>query len=103
MTEYPISSYAVYVINGTHSTCIQLYEHGKDRGAIRFVPNDENPEDAKSDSNGKIILSMRINRLHVVLDILRHEKPLYLFYDSPKNAGFRSGRETIGDDQIWIT
>ncbi|MBO1225672.1 MAG: hypothetical protein JYX80_14715 [Candidatus Scalindua sediminis] len=103
MTECPVTSYAVYVINGTHSTCIQFYEHGKDRGAIRFVPNDENPEDAKLDSDGKIILNMRINRLHPVLDIIRHEKPLYLFYADGKNAGLRSGRETIGDDQIWLT
>ncbi len=103
MTEYPVSSYAVYVITGTHSTCIQLFEHGKDRGAIRFFPDDADLEGAQLDSNGRIILNMRINRLHAVLGIIRHEKPLYIFYDSPTNAGLRSGRETIGDDQIWIT
>lgn len=103
MTEYPVSSYAVYVITGTHSTCIQFYEHDKYRGAICFFPNDADLEDAQLDSNGRIILNMRINRLHAVLDIVRNEKPLFLFYDSPNNAGLRTGREIIGDDQLWIT
>jgi len=102
MTEYPISSYAVYVLNGTKATCIEFYEHSNCRGAMLFVSDDASLEDAKLE-NGKIILNQRINTLHAVLNIVRHEKSLYIFYDGPKNAGVRSGRETIGDDKMWIT
>jgi hypothetical protein len=102
MTEYPISSYAIYVLNGTKATCIEFYEHSKCRGAMLFVPDNANLEDAKLDK-GKIILNQRINAFHAVLDIVKHEKPIYLFYDDPKSAGIRSGRETIGDDRMWIT
>ncbi len=103
MTEYPISSYAVYLISGTHSTCIQLYEHEHCRGAVRFFPDDANLEDAQLDSEGKIILNMRINRLHSILQVIRNEKPLFIFYESPEKAGIRTGRKTIGDDHMWIT
>ena len=103
MTEYPVSSYATFLVNGTHLTSIQFLEHGIDRGAIRFFPDDAQLGDAELDSEGRIYLNMRINRLSSVLDIIRHEKPLYLFYVDGKNVGLRSGQETIGDDHFWIT
>ncbi len=102
MTEYPISSYAVYVLTGTKATCIEFYEHSNCRGAMLFVPDNVNPEDAKLE-NGRIILQQRIITFHAMLDMVRNEKPIYLFYEGPKNAGVRSGRETIGDDKMWIT
>lgn len=103
MKEYPVSSYATYLINGTHLTSIQFFEHGIDRGAIRFFPNDAQLGGAELDSEGRIYLNMRINRLNAALYIVKHEKPLYLFYVDGKNAGLRSGQETIGDDHFWIT
>lgn len=102
MTEYPVSSYAVYVLNGNKTTCIEFYEHSKCRGAMLFIPDSADLEDARLDG-GKIILNQHINTFHAVLDIIRHEKPIYIFYESPTSAGIRTGRETIGDDKIWIT
>ena len=103
MKEYPITSYATYIKNGTESTCIQFFEHNRERGAVRFFPEDSELKDAELGSEGKIFLNMRINRLNAVLDILRHQNPLYLFFEDGNNAGLRSKRETVGDDDLWIT
>ena len=103
LTEYVIDSYTVYVLNGTHRTYIQLFERDDFRGTISFYPKDSSLVDAKLDSNGRIHLNMHVNRFHPVLDIIRNEKPLYIYYKSSENAGLRTGRETIGEDQMWIT
>ena len=103
MTEYPVDNYAIYVVTGTHRTYIKFFESDNFRGTISFYPNDSSLVDAELDSKGRIHLNMRVNRFHPVLDIIRNEKPLFLFYDSPENAGLRTGRETIGEDKLWIT
>lgn len=103
MTEYPIDSYAVYVISGEHKSLIHFSEADTYRGTIRFFSDENEIEDASMDSDGKIILNMHFNHFHSMLDIIRNEKPLFIFYESPSNAGIRTGSEKIGDDQIWLT
>lgn len=103
MKEYPVTSYSTCVKSGIGSTCIEFFEHDRDRGGVRFFPDNSDLKDAEFDSEGKIHLNMRINRLNAVLDILRHQKPLYLFFEDGHNAGLRSKRETVGNDDLWIT
>ncbi len=103
MTEHLIDSYAVYAITGTHRTCIQFFERDIARGSVCFYPDDASLADARLESDGTIHLNMRVNRLYPVLDIVRNERPLYIFYKSPEMAGIRTGRKVIGDDSMWIT
>ncbi len=103
MTEHLIDSYAIYAITGTHRTCIRFFERDILRGSVCFYPDDASLADARLESDETIHLNMRVNRLSPILDIVRHEKPLYIFYNSPEMAGIRSGREAIGDDHMWIT
>jgi len=41
----------------------------------------------------------RPSQLHAVLDVLRNEKPLVVYYESATNAALRSGVEPIGEEE----
>jgi len=69
-------------------------------GALLFYPENKLLPNARIDTNKDVIfLSYSINQLHAILDILRNEKPLWLYYHNATNAGFSSGREPVGEEE----
>ncbi len=69
-------------------------------GALLFYPENKLLPNAKLDTNKDIIfLSYSISQLNAVLDILRNEKPLWIYYRTGTNAGISSGKEPIGEEE----
>ncbi len=69
-------------------------------GALLFYPETKLLPNARLDPKRDVIfLSYSISQFHAVLDILRNEKPLWLYYRTATDAGLSSGREPIGEEE----
>ena len=69
-------------------------------GALLFYPENKLLPNARLDTNKDVIfLSYSISQLHAILDILRNEKPLWLYYRTATNAGLSSGKEPVGEEE----
>lgn len=69
-------------------------------GALLFYPDNKLLPNARLDPKRDVIfLSYSISQFHAVLDILRNEKPLWLYYRTATNAGLSSGREPVGEEE----
>ncbi len=70
-------------------------------GALLFYPENKLLPNARLDTNKDVIfLSYSIAQLHALLDILRNEKPLWLYYRTTTNAGLSSGKEPVGEEEL---
>ena len=109
MPEFTIDGYALRMWStrpttnlspGTAVTGIYLYEGGTYRGYVYFFP-DGTPLAAPvlDSATGRIFLHFNLSQFHVVMEMVRTEKPLYLYYISPTNAALRSGAEPVGEEE----
>jgi hypothetical protein len=109
MAEYPFDSYAVRMWSSRPTTNlspgvavagIYLYEGGKYRGYVYFFP-DGTPLAAPvhDATNGRVFLHLNLSQLEAVLELVREEKPLYVYYLSPTNAALRTGAEPVGEEE----
>ena len=109
MPTYNVDSYAIRMWSsrrttnlnpGTAVAGIYLYEGNKYRGYIYFFPDGTPLNPAVLDTaNGRIFLHFNLCQFHETMDILRNEKPLYIYYLSPTNAALRSGKEPVGEEE----
>lgn len=68
-------------------------------GAMYFYPNGTQLP-ANSGKNNIIHLRFQEKELSNILDILRHEKPLYLFYSDKGDRGWlTTDREEVGEEE----
>ena len=109
MAGYNIDGYSVRLWSsrpttnlspGTAVAGIYLYEGNTYRGYVYFFP-DGTPLAAPvhDPANGRIFLHFNLSQLHAVTEILRTEKPIYLYYVSPTNAALRTGKEPVGEEE----
>jgi hypothetical protein len=109
MAEYPFDSYAVRMWSSRPTTNlspgvavagIYLYEGGKYRGYVYFFP-DGTPLAAPvhDATNGRVFLHLNLSQLEAVLELVREEKPLYVYYLGPTNAALRTGAEPVGEEE----
>ena len=109
MTDYPIDGYALRLWSTRPTTNlnpntavagIYYYQGGQYRGYMYFFP-DGTPLAAPihDATNGRVFLHFNLSQLHAVLDVLRNEKPLVVYYDSPTSAALRTGVEPIGEEE----
>ena len=107
MPAYNIDSYSVRMWSsrpttnlnpGVAVTGIYLYEGNTYRGYVYFFPNGTplNPPVFDSASN-RAFLHFNLSEFAVTVDMLRSEKPVYLYYFSPTNAGLYTGKEPTGE------
>ncbi len=85
---------------GTAVAGIYLYEGNNYRGYVYFFP-DGTPlsppvEDA---NNGRVFLHFNLSQFHATMEMLRTEKPIYIYYISPTHAALRSGKEPVGEEE----
>jgi hypothetical protein len=109
MATYTIDSYSVRVWSsrpttnlspGVAVTGIYLYEGGAYRGYAYFYP-DGTPLalpviDAAA---GQIFIHLNLSQLTGILQLLREEKPVYLYEFGTTNAGLMTGTEPTGEEE----
>jgi hypothetical protein len=109
MAEYSIDGYAIRMWStrpttnfnpGTAVAGIYLYEGQTYRGYVYFFP-DGTPLDAPllDSANGRVFLNFNLSQFHAVMELVRTEKPIYLYYLGPTNAALRSGKEPLGEEE----
>lgn len=109
MPSYNIDSYSVRAWSSRRSdnlspgvamASIYLYEGKKYRGYAYFFADDTPLNPPIFHSNlGRIFVHYNISQFEALLDTLRNEKPIYLYYHSPSNAGLQTGREPVGEEE----
>lgn len=109
MPSYEIDSYAVRMWStrpttnlnpGVAVAGINLYEGGAYRGYVYFFPDGTPlaPPVFHSSAN-RAFVHFNLSQFHATLNMLQSEKPVYLYYFSPSNAGLSTGREPTGEEE----
>jgi hypothetical protein len=77
-----------------------VYEKDVYRGCLWFYPDGTPLAPPFDDTeNGRISLHFNLCQFHAVMELLRTEDPIYLYYNSPKDAALRSGKEPSGKEE----
>jgi hypothetical protein len=107
--KYKIDAYALRLWSSRPTTNltprvavagIHLYEGTRYRGHAYFYPDGTPLRSSSYDSTREMIFTYyNLSQFHAVLEIMRTEKPIYLFYRSPTYAGLRSGKEPTGEEE----
>jgi hypothetical protein len=109
MPEYAVDGYALRLWSSRPTTNlspgvavagIYLYEGTTYRGYLYFFPDGTPLAPPVFDSaNGRIFIHLNLSQFEAVSEIVRTEKPLYVYYQSPTNAALRSGQEPVGEEE----
>jgi hypothetical protein len=109
MAEYTVDGYALRLWSsrpttnlspGTAVAGIYLYEGNTYRGYVYFFPDGTNLAPPLDDAtNGRVFLHLNLSQFHATMEMLRSEKPIYVFYNSPTDAALRSGKEPTGEEE----
>jgi hypothetical protein len=109
MPSYNIDSYSVRMWSsrsttnlspGTAVAGIYLYQGKTYRGYVYFFPDGTAlaPPVFHSSTN-QAFLHFNLSEFGPTVDLLRNEKPVFLYYFSPTNAGLFTGREPTGEEE----
>ena len=109
MAEYLIDGYALRQWSSRPTTNlnpgvavagIYLYQGNNYRGYIYFFP-DGTPLAAPvfDGVNGRVFLHLNLCQLEGTMDMMRNEKPLYVYFNDINNAALRSGLEPVGEEE----
>ena len=72
----------------------------KYRGYIEFIKDYSGSNNFVLHPNGVINAFMPLDKLHLTLDVLRHEKPVYFALNEKYNwAALRTGDEPVGEEE----
>ena len=93
-----------YYAGDKHHPIISCYSGSTLVGSLRFYRDKEKmPESTVHELNETAILrlSYRLDQFRDVIDTLRYEKPLYLWYSSKSSAGYlgTSELEPVGEEE----
>lgn len=109
MAEFNIDGYALRLWStrpttnlspGVAVAGIYLYQGNNYRGYVYFFPDGTNLAAPVFDSsNGRVFLHFNLCQFHATMEILKSEKPIYVYYLSPSNAALRSGMEPVGEEE----
>ena len=79
---------------------VYLYEGGAYRGYAYFFPDGTPLAPAVIDAtNGRVFVHFNLSQLAGVLQLLREEKPVYLYEFGVSNAGLMTGSEPTGEEE----
>ncbi len=105
MPEYTILNYRAFCLSSDKPYLIALgtrTDSNKpfDAGWAWFMPDDEMLPPPIIDSTGRINLYYRQNQFPVILEFLRTEKPVQLFFNTGNEAGLRSsGSDGVNEEE----
>jgi hypothetical protein len=109
MPEFPVDGYAFRQWSSRPTTNLNpgvavagvyLYQGANYRGYIYFFP-DGTPLAAPvyDAANGRVFLHVNLSQFQGTMEMLRTEKPLYVYYNDVSNAALRSGVEPTGEEE----
>jgi hypothetical protein len=88
-----VDAYEVFYSANSFSPRIALKHAGEPIGQLVFKPNGATlPPD--TNASGKVTLYYHLDAFHSVVDLLRNEKPIYLYYNG-SGPGFENGIKTM--------
>jgi hypothetical protein len=109
MAQFKIDGYAVRswssrsttnLSPGTAVVGIYLYEGNTYRGYVYFFPDGTQlAPPVYHSATSRIFLHFNLSQFHATLEMLRNEKPIYLYYLSPTHAALRTGKEPVGEEE----
>ncbi len=109
MATYSIDTYSVRMWSSRPTTDlnpgiavagIYLYEGSVYRGYAYFFPDGTPLAPAVIDAvNGRVYVHFNLSQLDGVLQMLREEKPIYLYEFGVPNAGLMTGGEPTGEEE----
>jgi hypothetical protein len=109
MAEYNVDGYAVRAWSsrpttnlspGTAVAGIYLYQGQTYRGYAYFFPDGTPLAPPVFDAtNGRVFVHYNLSQFAGILETLRREKPIYVYYFEPTNAGLRTGKEPVGEEE----
>ncbi|MEV6305324.1 hypothetical protein AB0M02_38330 [Actinoplanes sp. NPDC051861] len=106
-STYTIDTYSVRLWSSRRTTelnpgvavaGIYLYEQGSYRGYAYFYP-DGTPLSPPVINPGFVALHYNLSQFAAVSQMLREEKPVYLFEYGATNAGLATGTEPTGEEE----
>lgn len=109
MASYQIDSYAVRMWSSRPTTNlspgvavagIYLYQGATYRGYVYFYPDGTPLAPPVIDAtNGRIFIHFNLSQLDAVLQLVREEKPVYLYEFGATNVGLMTGAEPTGEEE----
>jgi hypothetical protein len=110
MSVYTVSEYTLTVWSSRPTSdlsgrvaiaSILLYEEGSSayRGRAFFYADGATLKEPEESAAGVITLRFNLCQFHPITEMLRTEQPIYLYYYSPGNAGLKSGKEPVGEEE----
>ena len=109
MASYSIDGYSIRMWSSRPTTNlnpgvavagIYLYQGAIYRGYAYFFPDGTPLAPAVIDAaNGRIFVHFNLSQLAGVMQMLREEKPIYLYENGADNAGLMSGSEPTGEEE----
>ena len=109
MAQYTIDGYSIRMWSsrpttdlspGTAVAGVYLYEGNTYRGYVYFFPDGTPLAPPVDDpTNGRTFLHFNLSQFHATVEILRTEKPIYLYYFGPTNAALMVGKEPVGEEE----
>ncbi len=103
MPSYTVDTYALQLeagptIGGRRALFI-CRSAGTVKGWISFYDDGATLASPSVDATGRISLPMPMSRYASVIDLLRNEKPVTLYYNSPTFAGLSVSGEPVGEQE----
>ena len=102
-TFFTIAFYQIYAMAGSnkHVRVVMYDGNNTHRGNIDFIKDYSGTSNYQVDALDKIHAFMPLEKLHVILDILRYEKPVYFAVTPNSNAAtLITGREPTGEEEL---
>ena len=78
---------------------ISLYVEGVFKGRAFFYPDGATLDPPDEGANGLITLYYNLSQYHAIMDTLRNEQPVYVYYYSAGNAGISTSKEPIDEEE----
>ena len=105
--RFNITGYKVFCYAGSEHSVIHLHygnegETGFRKGSLHFWPDGQTLASAR-ENYGHIRLNYRQNQFHAILEMLRTEKPVSLWYVNSDNAGIGTHAleaEPVGEGEV---
>ena len=106
MPSYQLATYHVFYKPGGENPFIYAKDAlGHMRAYMVFLDNDADlPESQELSSQGETFYRLHYHRdqFPAVIDILRNEKPVYVFYSNPTYAHICTSAEPVGEEELEL-
>ncbi len=70
------------------------------KGFIYFYPDGTKLPKPSTDPKKGIILHFNLSQFHATMELLRSEKPVYIYLTPDGIAGLRTGKEPVGEEEM---